>query len=252
MKLIASLSFGLLLFGSTSLQAQLRINSEGLFIQSGTVFSSEGLTLVPANNWVLNNLSLNRQLSVVIFPKFNSIQRMYRFSRPAVFQGELAMSYEDIELNGNEAKNLVLTYSKMSGATAKDFTLVKESVVNPEERFVGQLFSKTITFSDLTAVSTEGSEITPYVDLVANNMITPNGDGVNDTWIVKNINLYPNNELKIFDREGRVVFSMFGYDNSWDGMFNGNPLKEDTYYYILTIDSGKSRKTGFISIVKEK
>jgi hypothetical protein len=111
-KIIASLSLGLLLFGTMGLQAQLRINSEGLFIQGGTVFSTDGLTLVPANNWVLNNLSVNKQQTVVIFPKFNSIQRMYRFSRPAIFQGELAMSYEDIELNGNEAKNLLLAYSK--------------------------------------------------------------------------------------------------------------------------------------------
>lgn len=251
-KIIASLSLSFLLLGVTDLQAQLRINSEGLFIQGGTVFSTDGLTLVPANNWVLNNLSVNKQQTVVIFPKFNSIQRMYRFSRPAIFQGELAMSYEDIELNGNDAKNLLLAYSKMTSSTAKDFMLVKESVVNPEQLFIGQLFPNAITFADLTAVSLESSVITPYVDLVANNMITPNGDGVNDTWVVKNIKLYPNNELKIFDREGRVVFSMFGYDNSWDGMFNGNPLKEDTYYYILTIDSGKSRKTGFISIVKDK
>lgn len=251
-KIITSLFLAFLLFGTTCLQAQLRINSDALFIQSGTVFSTDGLTLVPASNWVLNNLSVNKQQTVVIFPKFNSIQRMYRFSRPAVFQGELAMNYEDIELNGNEAKDLLLAYSKTTSSTAKDFMTVKESVVNPEQRFIGQLFSNAITFADLTAVSQESSVVSPYVDLIANNMITPNGDGVNDTWVVKNIKLYPNNELKIFDREGRVVFSVFGYDNSWDGMFNGNPLKEDTYYYILTIDSGKSRKTGFISIVKEK
>jgi hypothetical protein len=34
-------------------------------------------------------------------------------------------------------------------------------------------------------------------------------------------------------------------------MSNGNPLPEGTYYYILSIDSGKSKKSGFVSIVKE-
>jgi gliding motility-associated-like protein len=97
----------------------------------------------------------------------------------------------------------------------------------------------------------ESSLTTPYIELEANNMITPNGDGINDTWIVKNIHSYPNNELNIFDRDGRVVFTMIGYDNLWNGQFNGKPLSEGTYYYILYIDSGKAKKTGFISIVKQ-
>lgn len=252
MKIIASLVIGFLLLLSAALKAQLKVNSEGLFIQNGTVFSTEGLTLVPTNDWFLNNLSLSKQPGVVIFPKFNSIQRMYRFSRAVNFEGELALAYEDVELNGNEGKNLVLTYSPLTSNNAKDFIQVKESVVNTEERYIGQLFAKAILLSDLTAVSMAASEAKPYADLEGTNMISPNGDGKNDTWIVKNIELYPNNELRVFDREGRIVFNMFGYDNSWDGMFNGIPLQEDTYYYILTIDSGKHKKTGFISIVRDK
>lgn len=249
--IIASLSIGFSLFAAGELQAQLKVGSEGLFIQNETVFSTDGLTLVPSNNWAVNNLTINKQLAVVIWPKYNSIQRMYRLSRPVEFIGELALSYDNIELNGNEAKNLVLAYSKTSSVNAKDFILEKESVANPDGRYVGQLFTKSLLFSDLTAVSMEPVAAVPYQDLIANNMITPNGDGINDTWVVKNILLYPNNELKIFDREGRVVFNMIGYDNSWNGMFNGNLLPEDTYYYILYFDSGKGKKTGFISIVKE-
>ncbi|WP_316841110.1 gliding motility-associated C-terminal domain-containing protein [Pedobacter gandavensis] len=251
-KIISSLVLSFLLLQGLILKAQLKVNSEGLFIQNGTVFSTDGLTLVPTNDWSINNITISKQPNVVIFPKFNSIQRMYRFSRAVNFEGELALSYENVELNGNEGKNLVLAYSPVTSNNAKDFIQVKESVANAEQRYIGQLFAKAILLSDITAVSMEASVIKPYAELEANNMITPNGDGKNDTWIVKNIQLYPNNELKIFDREGRVVFTMFAYDNSWDGMYNGIPLQEDTYYYILTIDSGKSKKTGFISIVRDK
>ncbi|WP_040299417.1 gliding motility-associated C-terminal domain-containing protein [Arcticibacter svalbardensis] len=90
-----------------------------------------------------------------------------------------------------------------------------------------------------------------YKTLEANNLITPNGDGINDFWLIKNIDLYPNNELKIFDRAGRVVFSQTGYNNTWDGTFNGIPLSEDTYYYVLYLDSGKGKLTGFISVVRQ-
>jgi len=250
--LIASLSIGLSLLSSQALKAQLSVGSEGLFIQNETVFSTDGLTLVPSKDWGLNNLIVVMHPSVVIWPRFNSIQRMYRFSRPVTFQGELALSFQDIELNGNEAKDLVLAYSKTTSNNYKDFMLEKESVSNPTERFVGQLFTKPIVFADLNAVSMVSTSAIMYKDIEANNMVTPNGDGVNDVWIVKNILQYPNNELKIFDREGRVVFHKIGYDNTWDGQFNGNPLPEDTYYYILYFDSGKSKKTGFITIVKEQ
>lgn len=90
-----------------------------------------------------------------------------------------------------------------------------------------------------------------YKALIPFNMVTPNGDGVNDVWIVKNIDLYPNNEVKIIDRSGRIIYSKNGYDNTWDATLNGNPLPEDTYYYILYIDSGKWKLTGFISVVRE-
>lgn len=90
-----------------------------------------------------------------------------------------------------------------------------------------------------------------YKMLVPNNMVTPNGDGVNDVWVVKNIDLYPNNEVKIFDRAGRVIYYKNGYNNEWDATFNGAQVPEDTYYYVLYFDSGKNKLTGFISVVKE-
>lgn len=90
-----------------------------------------------------------------------------------------------------------------------------------------------------------------YKSLIPNNMVTPNGDAVNDVWIVKNLDMYPNNEVKIFDRAGRLVYTKNSYDNSWDATFNGAPVPEDTYYYVLSVDSGNKKFTGFISVVRE-
>lgn len=90
-----------------------------------------------------------------------------------------------------------------------------------------------------------------YSVLLANNILTPNGDGVNDVWIVNNIDLYPDNEVVIFDRAGRVVYRQFDYKNTWDGTINGLALPEDTYYFALYVNSGKGKLTGFISIVRD-
>jgi len=85
----------------------------------------------------------------------------------------------------------------------------------------------------------------------AMNILTPNGDGKNDKWIIQNIDSYPNNEVKIYDRAGRLVYTRRNYNNEWNGTMNGSPLAEGTYYYILTIEGGKTAK-GYITIIRDR
>ncbi len=67
--------------------------------------------------------------------------------------------------------------------------------------------------------------------------ITPNGDGFNDTWIISNIEDYPDNEVFIFDRWGQRVYHKVGYDNAdgWGAEYIGLDLPVSTYYYLLEI-----------------
>lgn len=87
--------------------------------------------------------------------------------------------------------------------------------------------------------------------IIANNILTPNGDGRNDFFVVKGLEKYQTNKISIFDRAGRLVYSAFNYQNNWDGYYNGSPLAEDTYYYIIDLDTAGSAK-GFISILYKK
>jgi gliding motility-associated-like protein len=80
--------------------------------------------------------------------------------------------------------------------------------------------------------------------LQAYNIITPDGDGKNDTFVVDNATLYPNNELAVFNRWGREVYRRKNYDNLW----NGGDLGAGTYYYLFTAN-GQSFK-GWFEIVK--
>ncbi|WP_412466150.1 gliding motility-associated C-terminal domain-containing protein [Pedobacter sp. KLB.chiD] len=86
---------------------------------------------------------------------------------------------------------------------------------------------------------------------VINNILSPNGDGRNDFFVVKGLEMYPNNKLTIFDRGGRMIYATANYQNNWDGYFNGKPLAEDTYYYMLDLGKDGSIK-GFISILYKK
>jgi gliding motility-associated-like protein len=109
-----------------------------------------------------------------------------------------------------------------------------------------------VTAPDGTTIQTytihvyrEGAQV------VATNVITPNGDGINDFWVVKNLNAYPNNSVKVFDRAGRVVYSKNNYNNDWDGSYNGSPLSGNTYYYLINLGSNLPKIKGFITIIRD-
>ncbi|NMC39457.1 MAG: T9SS type B sorting domain-containing protein [Bacteroidales bacterium] len=83
------------------------------------------------------------------------------------------------------------------------------------------------------------------------NIITPNNDGYNDTWVLKNITLYPDAEILVFNRWGKLVFRTKNIaDNPWDGRSDGKPVPADSYHYILYLNDGSEPKSGVISVIR--
>lgn len=91
-----------------------------------------------------------------------------------------------------------------------------------------------------------------YASIHPANLLTPNGDGKNDTWVVKNIELYPDNTVSIYDKGGRLLHKISRYNNDWDGSYNGSPLAEGTYYYVIDFSSGKYLLKGFVTILRNR
>ena len=81
------------------------------------------------------------------------------------------------------------------------------------------------------------------------NVITPNGDGFNDTWYIGNILNYPENEVTIFNRFGKVLYTKSGYANEWDGTYNGKKLPDGTYFYVLKFTDSNISFKGDINII---
>ncbi len=87
-------------------------------------------------------------------------------------------------------------------------------------------------------------------DIVIYNLVTPDGDGKNDYFIIDNIKNYPNNKVEIFNRWGSRVYETRGYDPQGDGSSNvfrgysegkatidkGSKLPSGTYYYVITYE----------------
>lgn len=82
------------------------------------------------------------------------------------------------------------------------------------------------------------------------DVITPNGDGMNDTWIIEGIEFYPGSHVQVVDKWGDLVYERRPYDNSFNG-FNsktGAELPSGTYYYILRLN--EANKNGGESTFK--
>jgi gliding motility-associated-like protein len=85
-------------------------------------------------------------------------------------------------------------------------------------------------------------------DLVIPTLITPNGDQNNEYFILRGIETLGKTELIIFDRRGAQVYRNPDYQNDWNGLENnGNPLPDDTYFYVVKSQNGKSL-SGYIVI----
>lgn len=91
-------------------------------------------------------------------------------------------------------------------------------------------------------------------ELLVSQGFTPDGDGVNDTWIIAGIEHYPNALIKVYSRWERVVFVSDGnYQNDWNGVFQNKkePLPDGSYYYIIDVENdGTLDLSGWIYITR--
>jgi gliding motility-associated-like protein len=76
---------------------------------------------------------------------------------------------------------------------------------------------------------------------------TPNGDGYNDTWFIKNLDKrnLENSVITVFDRYGKLLKQISGVSEGWNGTFNGNLLPSNDYWFEIRLTNGKSVKGHF-------
>ena len=87
-------------------------------------------------------------------------------------------------------------------------------------------------------------------DITVNDILTPNSDGVNDTWTIFSIERFPGTVVRVFNRWGNEVFMSNNYNNDWRGTHkDGNTLPAGSYYYqIDQSGNGATILTGWLLI----
>lgn len=99
----------------------------------------------------------------------------------------------------------------------------------------------SVTNSEQCQVEKE-TEITTFMLTQIPNTFSPNGDGINDTFM-------EGYRVKIMDRNGQSIFEG---ENGWDGTYKGKPAKQDVYFYEIfrTHPDNPQKQTGYITLIK--
>ena len=108
---------------------------------------------------------------------------------------------------------------------------------------------------DVNLNNDESSASVDPICLTIYNEFSPNGDGVNETFVIDCLERFPNNKLEVYNRWGNIVYSKKGYLNDWDGTSNGRSLINEsdklpvgTYYYVMDLGNGSEPRVGWLYI----
>ena len=100
-----------------------------------------------------------------------------------------------------------------------------------------------ITVRDINGCNPEAYEHIYVLDYP--KLFTPNGDGINDIWEIKNLDFYPNASLSIFDRFGKFVYNFNPNLQGWNGNLNKNELFSTDYWFVINLGNGRTIKGHF-------
>ncbi|MDB5232190.1 MAG: hypothetical protein JWN76_2995 [Chitinophagaceae bacterium] len=135
---------------------------------------------------------------------------------------------------------------KWTPASGLSNDAILQPIVKP---MADQVYTITVTGEGNCSV-TDDVAIVVLKMPVPPNAFSPNGDGINDTWIIKYLDTYPGCTVDIFDRYGQIIFHSTGYSLPWDGSSHGKLLPIGTYYYIIDPKNGRNAFTGYVIILK--
>lgn len=104
-------------------------------------------------------------------------------------------------------------------------------------------------------------EIEP-IEIIPDKYFSPNGDGVNDLWEIKNLEVYSSYIVEIFTRHGKRIFiqrvgsfnidgvddGLGSYFSGWKGEYNGKPMPSDDYWYLITVEDIRKQYTGHFTL----
>ncbi len=116
--------------------------------------------------------------------------------------------------------------------------------------FINIRAANTANLADTAKITIRLIDIIESTELPVNNYVSPNGDGINDTWEIQNVELYTDFELIIFNDMGEIIYQTTAYQNDWGGEYNGNLLSSGVYFFSMRNEQTGIAYKGSITLVR--
>ena len=158
----------------------------------------------------------------------------------------------DLYIDFGDTVQLTGSASAATYEWSPGFIMSNSNVLNP---FVWPISTTVFTLTATDGDCELSDQVTVFVEpqLDIPNTFSPNEDGINDTWVISGIELYPDCYLRIYDRWGQEVFQSTGYSSSksWDGNSRSGKLSEGVYFYILNLrDEENQQFKGSVTLIR--
>ncbi|PJJ83806.1 gliding motility-associated C-terminal domain-containing protein [Mucilaginibacter auburnensis] len=82
------------------------------------------------------------------------------------------------------------------------------------------------------------------------NTFTPNGDGINDKWIIEGLDSYPSPVVRVYTRSGQLMYRSVGGSHPWDGTYKGKNVPAGVYYYIIDLNLAGMKLSGPLTVLR--
>ncbi|MNX34842.1 Extracellular serine protease precursor [compost metagenome] len=202
----------------------------GTYVVTATISGANHTTLV-----LTANLNINKAPQSITFNSPGTV------SRDA---GVVAL---DVNASSNLPVNLTLDDPLIASLSGKNLTVLRLGTVRITATQAGDANYLAAAPVQLTINIT--GEANAKLPVRVHKALSPNGDGINDFLIIEGIRDYPENNVSIYDKTGRVIVEIKGYNNL-DKIFTGENIVDGTYYYNLSLsDKGTwKREKGFFVV----
>ncbi|MXS70630.1 T9SS type B sorting domain-containing protein [Flavobacteriaceae bacterium W22] len=161
---------------------------------------------------------------------------------------KLATIPEIVNVDYNQNGTLIVTASSLGGGVLE--YSADNGVTWQNSNLFNNIPSNTIVYIRVRVKNTSCVGYLEYFTFMMQNVITPNGDNVNDKIDFRGISDYNKFQVVISDRYGREVYKSDKTRPFWDGYFQGKKLPTASYWYQITFEDPASKqltvKTGWI------
>lgn len=157
-----------------------------------------------------------------------------------------------IDVQGNDFFAQLDTFFIASSPQFGTLTLMLDGTVAyvPDEGYCNDELPDSFSYVICQSARCDTAQVFIWVactGITVFNGFSPNEDGINDTFVIKGLDKFPNHRLWVYNRWGNVVFEATQYQNDWDGTWKGVPLPDGVYFYLLDDGEG-NRYSGYVQI----